>query len=193
MNFDKRLKGYFVNAWNKYKQRGDNFLFLLKNTAKRETFQIIKQMFMASLLLPITISTLSKKNFSMSQTQTFSISSGRAKKAQSTGLIEAFWQKVETAVVLDNTENQDLRYLEIYCDANNKWGKLKFDLSQLPSSHAEVFTRKEWVSLAVTTPRMFQSKTGLIEDDGVEASPIFTNSIYTYSVQSGHHMFLVSE
>lgn len=91
MNFNKRLKGYFVNAWNKYKQRGENFLFLLNSAAKRETFQIIKQMFMASLLLPITISMLSKKNFSLSQAQFFSASHAvQPKKHTSTGLIGAF-------------------------------------------------------------------------------------------------------
>lgn len=82
LTFNKRLKGYFVNAWNKYKQKGDNFLLLLNNAAKRETFQIIKQMFMASLLLPITISMLSKKNFSLSQAHFFfNISCSTAKKA----------------------------------------------------------------------------------------------------------------
>lgn len=43
VNFNKRLKSHFVNAQNRYKQRGDKFLLILNEAAKCEAFQIIKE------------------------------------------------------------------------------------------------------------------------------------------------------
>lgn len=73
--------------------------------------------------------------------------------------------------------------------------KQKFDLAQLPSSHAEVFTHTEQSALADTTPRRLPSKAGLIEDKkNMEWKHVpSSQTASTLTVQSGHHMFLASE
>lgn len=123
VNFNKRLKSHFVNAQNRYKQRGDKFLLILNEAAKCEAFQIIKEYLCPPFFFPITTLMLRKKTSSSSSQAHFS-SASHAEKPQKYRSTDLFGdlsdRKVETAVVLDCTEKQDLRYLEIHRDVNNQ-------------------------------------------------------------------------